>query len=91
MGKHNRISDLADGTVVEFDDGEHVSRGIVCRPPHLDEAVVFTPHGYVGLTSFNERYWSVVPDADEEYLSDAWQAEREFRQRFTALNNGSRR
>ena len=84
MKTKKRIADLPDGTVVKYDDGTHVNRGIICRPPHIGgEAVVFTPGGYAGLTR-KDRFWSVVPDAGEVYLSEALQAEKKFRQAFDA-------
>ena len=91
MGKHPTIADLPDGTVVGYAYGTHVTMGIICRPPHIGETVVFTPRGYSGVTGTNEGFWSVVPDADEAYRADALQAEREYRQGFTLNNNNSRR
>ena len=81
MKKTTKIADSPDGTVVEYNDGTNISRGIISRPPHIGEAVVFTPSGYAGLTD-DDRFWSVVPDAGEVYRSEALQAERKFRQGF---------
>ena len=76
-----RIADLPDGTVVKYDDGTHVNRGIICRPKHLDATVVYTPGGYSGLID-GGRFWSVVPDAGEVYRSEAIQAEQVFSLRY---------
>ena len=76
-----RIVDLPDGTVVQYNDGTHITRGIVCRPKHLDSPVVFTPSGYAGLTG-DDRFWSVVPDASQVYRSEAIQAAQVFGCRY---------
>ena len=83
--KAKLITALPDGTVVQYDDGTHVTRGIVCRPQHLDSAVVYTtpaPGGYAGLTEDADRFWSVVADASDVYRSEAIQTEMVFRQRY---------
>ena len=79
-----RIADLPDGTVVRYDDGaNNIDRGIICRPPHLTEAAVYTPGGYAGLTG-DDRVWSIVDDSSEVYRSEAVEAELKFRQKFAS-------
>ena len=70
---------MPTGTVVQYEFGDYVTRGIVCRPSHLDGAVVFTPGGYSGLTG-DDRYWSVVEDAS--YRFEAIKAERKFGRQY---------
>ena len=79
--RQKEIATKPNGTVVRYDDGTHVTMGIVCRPPHIDATVVYTPGGYSGLID-GGRFWSVVTNPGEVYRSEAIQAEEAFRQKF---------
>lgn len=82
MKKIKKIADLPNGAVVQYQNGVHVTRGIICRPEHFNETVVYTPSGYAGLTDDAERFWSAVEVFSKVYRSEAIQAEMVFRQRY---------
>ena len=72
---------LPEGTLVKYGFSGHITTGIICRPPHLASAVVYTAGGYAGFNEAN-NFWSVVAPPDKAlqalYVSD----EREYRKQY---------
>ena len=72
---------LPEGTLVKYGFSGHVTTGIVCRPPHIGETVVYTGGGYAGFNEAN-NFWSVVAPPDKELQAFYVRDEREYRKQY---------